>query len=70
MNREGQIEAMERMIGEVPDPALRRQLETVLFAEDSLTAEAIIDRMATRQKECFEKKQSLLKEGLVSLLAG
>ncbi len=70
LNREGQIGTMERMIGEVSDPALRRQLETVLFAEDPLTAEAIIDRMASRQKERFEKKQYLLKEGLISLLVG
>lgn len=70
LNRDGQIESMERMVGEVSDPALRRQLETILFAEDPLTAETIIDRMAARERERLEKRQNLLKEGILSLLAG
>ena len=70
LNREGRIAEMAELISKVADPLIRRQLETVLFAEDPLSGEMVIDRMAQREREVLARRQTLLKDGLLSLLSG
>lgn len=69
LNKAGEVGTMEQLIGEIESPSLRRQMETLLFADDPLSAEAVIDRMARRLKEELAARQALIREGLLSLLS-
>jgi hypothetical protein len=65
----GNLEKLEDLISSVQDHYLRKQLETVLYGFDPIRGESRITQLQENRRVEEQKKENLLKEGILSILS-
>ena len=70
LNKSQDIEKIDRLVGEVVNPHIRKSLEAVLYADDPIEGEVRIERMTALVVEKTKKRMELLKRGILSMLSG
>ena len=70
LNKNHDIEKMNNLVGGIGNLHIRKSLEAVLYADDPLEGEILIERMTALVVEKTKKRMELLERGILSMLSG